>query len=68
MQPIHVEAGKLWLPCLDHLEVGQTVMQSEHLGTLQQLFDVFAQEWNQRWDRHADISDDRWQPILELHL
>ena len=66
LQPIHVEPDKLWLPHLDGIQVGHSVLQSAHLGTLQQLFDAFATEWKKRWDRHADVPDARWQPILDF--
>lgn len=66
LQPIHVEPDKIWLPSLDHIQLGHSVLQSAHLGTLPQLFDAFASEWEQRGDRHADVPDSRWQPIFDF--
>ena len=63
-QIIHAEERKIWLDHLEGFEVGHVVEQENYIGRLSDLFAKFHAEWNVRWDRHKNVDDDRWEPII----
>ena len=64
LEPIHIDHDCLWLASLEGLEVDAPVAQPAHLGTDQELFSLFTTAWEQMWDRHRNVSHDRWDKIL----
>ena len=64
--PLHVEPDKIWVDNLDHFKVGDVVRQEETVGNLSALFSLFSKEWQQRWDRHANVPEDDWEPICQF--
>ena len=61
---IHHEADCVWLEHLDGLLPGMHVSQTSHLGTDDELFEAFCDAWGHMWDRHKDVSHERWTAIL----
>ena len=64
--PIHVEEDKIWLPDVSQFREGQVVRQERPVGNLQDLFKLFGAEWQQRWDRHANVDESTWDPICNF--
>ena len=44
---------------------GVSFRQEKFVGELQELFSVFGKEWSRRWDRHRNLPQDHWNPILD---
>ena len=63
LQVIHAEADCLWLSSVDDVAVGDLVSQLHCAGHKQDLERAFVDAWKQRWDRHRDMSPDRW-PVM----
>ena len=63
LQVIHAEADCLWLSSVDDVAVGDLVSQLHCAGHKQDLERAFVDAWKQRWDRHRDVSPDRW-PVM----
>eukprot|EP00435_Cladocopium_sp_Y103_P000340 s1234_g1.t1 len=61
---IHADHDKVWVSALDHVEVGQTVVQTQYVGDLQALFDAFHTQWKRRWCRHDGLPFSRWDALL----
>eukprot|EP00438_Fugacium_kawagutii_P025943 Skav207668 [mRNA] locus=scaffold1857:201496:204756:+ [translate_table: standard] len=40
------------------------VTQTRNRGSLQDLFELFRTEWNQRWNRHAQVPDSQWHDVV----
>lgn len=41
-----------------------TASQEHYIGHVTELFQRFGHEWQKRWDRHRDVDDEFWSPIL----
>lgn len=63
---IHAEPDKIWLTTFDNLEIGQSVFQDKYVGEVREMFHLFGKAWSKRWDRHANVDDSRWDPIIEV--
>ena len=63
---IHATPDKLWLTTVDGLQPGETMTQEAYIGDLTDLFDRFGKEWTRRWDKHLDVEDDRWEPVISF--
>lgn len=48
------------------VNVGDPVRQDSFTGSLQEMFDAFANEWKQRWSRHADTPPQAWAEVMEF--
>ena len=64
--PIYVEPDKIWLEDVSAFEEGQVVRQEKPVGSLQDLFQMFGEEWQKRWDRHATVDEGEWEPICQF--
>eukprot|EP00438_Fugacium_kawagutii_P026061 Skav206839 [mRNA] locus=scaffold637:186877:191724:- [translate_table: standard] len=80
-QPIHTSAGplsvlhaepdKLWLASVDSVNPGMQVLQDKYVGSLVTLFEQFTDAWRERWDKHCDVPESRWDVIntfIEDHV
>ncbi len=63
-QPIYVERDKIWLEDITQCQVGDPVVQKKAVGRLEDVFDAFVSQWQQRWGRHAEVPASQWQEIL----
>lgn len=63
---IHAEPDCLWVQDVHAVPVGSCVMQLQCRGTKDELEKAFAAAWTTRWDRHKDVTPDRWKVILEF--
>ena len=62
----HAESDKVWLESVDEVEVGDVVVQPQSTGSLSALFQAFADQWKQRWVRHAQLPSERWDVIISF--
>ena len=63
---VHAEPDKLWLTDLPPEPCPVQVSQEQELGDLPSVFAAFGAEWQQRWDKHADLAADHWDPVLTM--
>ena len=56
----------VWVDPQDLVEPGSILRQENLIGHLDQLFEQFAGEWSQRWDRHKDLPEDHWDAVLDF--
>lgn len=63
---IHAEPDKVWLDGLPDIQVGDVVVQPQSKGERAEVFAAFREQWNQRWNRHDGVPDDRWRVIREF--
>ena len=50
------------------LEEGDVVFQDFYLGSHQQVFAAFKNLWHPRWNRHLNVSADRWAAFADFVL
>ena len=63
---VHSTPDQLWVHDLLNLQPGARLQQEIHIGNLVELFKMFSQEWSDRWNRHLDLPDGRWQHSLDF--
>ena len=61
---IQVTEDKLWVEDIENYSVGDVVRQEKYIGEVTELFEKFGEAWRQRWDRHASVDNDFWDPIV----
>ena len=61
-----IEEGQIWFDVEHSLTPGDTLIQTEPIGSIQALHDAFAQEWKSRWDRHESVPFCTWDPINSI--
>ena len=60
-----IQSGdQVWFAEDHEFQIGQTITQRRKLGTLDELFCAFGNEWSKRWDKHKDIPDSQWEHIV----
>eukprot|EP00438_Fugacium_kawagutii_P006137 Skav234012 [mRNA] locus=scaffold3484:101932:106917:+ [translate_table: standard] len=59
-----VQDDQIWFEQEHQLVVGQQVSQVEPIGNVDQMFEMFIQAWQARWDKHRLLSSDHWNHIL----
>lgn len=62
----HVEADKIWVEAVDGVTPGDSIVQPSHVGSLDELFRAFQDQWRSRWIRHSQVPAERWQVILDF--
>eukprot|EP00438_Fugacium_kawagutii_P015360 Skav226110 [mRNA] locus=scaffold702:148968:153536:- [translate_table: standard] len=63
---LHMEEDQIWFNAVHHLSVGQEVSQVQAVASLPAMFDMFAQEWSKRWDRHKGRTPSEWKVIADF--
>ena len=66
LQTIHVEPDKIWAHQVDQFLPGQRVVQQELIGDLTSLFHEFGKEWKKRWDKHQELPEHAWDPVISF--
>ena len=66
LHPIHVTDDCLWVNSVSSCQIGGLVTQLKCTGKKEELADAFISAWKERWDRHKDVSDDRWDVFLKF--
>ena len=66
LKPIHVTDDCLWLSSIEPCVIGGTVSQLKCTGRKDDLAQAFISAWKERWDRHRDVPDSRWDVILSF--
>eukprot|EP00435_Cladocopium_sp_Y103_P034195 s179_g8.t2 len=64
LQIIHAEHDCVWVDDVAGIEPGHRLSQPSAVGTDAQLFQLFLDAWKVMWDRHRNVSPDRWEQIL----
>eukprot|EP00438_Fugacium_kawagutii_P024297 Skav217538 [mRNA] locus=scaffold467:222594:227126:+ [translate_table: standard] len=65
---IHLEADKLWIANMGDFQPGDTLRQDQHVGSLTELFTLFGNEWEKRWDRHLHVPPTEWDPMVDFFI
>eukprot|EP00435_Cladocopium_sp_Y103_P068408 s83_g31.t1 len=63
---LHSESDCLWLSSVEGCGEGQLVSQLLTTGRKDDLASAFIAAWKSKWDRHRDVSEDRWRIILDF--
>eukprot|EP00435_Cladocopium_sp_Y103_P008506 s2756_g2.t1 len=63
---LHVEANWLWVEDTSDVTIGASVSQLVLKGDLEELFQLFQDDWSKRWLRHKDVPPSQWQEILSF--
>ena len=50
----------------DTFQVGDQIQSSTLVGNLSEMFREFENEWSKRWQRHEDVTDERWRTIIDF--
>ena len=66
LQMVQATEDKLYLETLDNLSVGQTVVQNNSCGKLDDLFQAFIDHWSKLWVRHSQVPRSQWDDILNF--
>ena len=66
LKVIYAEADCIWVESLQGLKVGSLVTQTVGRGTDEELFHLFLSAWATMWDRHRNVSPERWRIIVEF--
>ena len=66
LEIIHAEADCVWVTDITNVAVGDTVVQTQRIGSDCDLFAAFLSAWKEKWTRHADVPKERWTPILNF--
>eukprot|EP00435_Cladocopium_sp_Y103_P026104 s1941_g6.t1 len=61
---IHAEPDCLCVSSVEDCQPGCLVSQLHAIGNKDELAAEFIAAWKSKWDRHRDVSADRWQTIL----
>lgn len=66
MKPLRitmVDTDQIWFTTPHGLLPGMKISQRTPVGSEQEVFQRFATEWMQRWNRHQNMSPERWHHI-----
>ena len=63
---IHATADRLYLEDVGQAGPEQVIQQTKPLGSLPEIFSAFHEQWRQRWCKHDDVPNSRWQPIIDF--
>lgn len=64
--PIVVTSDRLWLENLEDISCGQTVVQTQGIGKLDEIFNHFIRYWSEFWEKHHDVPASQWQDVLDF--
>ena len=63
---IHATDERLYLEDISRAEQDAVLQQSQPLGALPDIFQAFHEQWKQRWCRHDQIPNSRWQQLIDF--
>ena len=63
---VHAEDRQLWFDEGSLPSPGTVLWQHKFQGSLTEMFAAFGQEWSQRWCKHDETPDGRWQAIVSF--
>ena len=58
-----ISHDQIWFQSEHSATPGLQLTQQRPIGSLNEMFEVFEQEWSRRWDKHRSIPDSRWDNI-----
>lgn len=64
LQPIVVTDDKLFVQSVEGCEGGDLIVQTKSTGRLDDVFQAFAEQWKQRWDKHEGIPHTHWDSLF----
>lgn len=64
---VHAEESDVFLMDVEGLKVGDSLVQTEFTGKVDDLFGLFKAEWSKRWDRHKHVPSSQWQQIMDFN-
>ena len=66
LEPIMITPDKIWVEELPDVQAGMSVVQHKGTGSVTELFQAFAEQWNKRWAKHANLGLAQWSTIVEF--
>ena len=63
---VHVADDAVYLTDLPDVAIGSTITQTDPVGTLDEVFAAFHDQWHQRWCKHDCIPHSRWQQLVDF--
>ena len=66
LQIIHAEHDCLWVDSVADVQVGSLITQLSQIGTHEDLSHMFLSTWSSMWERHKEVTHDRWCKILDF--
>lgn len=61
---IHATETKVYLASVRDAQVGQPVTQTQPVGTLDEVFQAFHEQWRKRWCRHDQVPHSHWENLI----
>ena len=61
-----ISDGQLWFDVEHSLVPGDTLIQTEPIGSIMALHAAFGNEWTNRWDRHREVPFDTWDALNSI--
>ena len=61
-----ISENQIWFQSIHDLQPGMTIVQQRPIGNLHSMFETFATEWSNRWDKHQSVPEDRWNSINDF--
>ncbi len=66
LEPIVVTEDKIYLPHLQGIQVGDTVIQNRSCGKLELVFQAFIDHWSKFWIKHSQVPPSQWEAVLQF--
>ena len=68
-QPVkihHAEPDQLWVEKLPPVQAGDKVVQTKQVGSLNDIFQAFHDQWKRRWCKHDAVPLSQWKNIIDF--
>ena len=60
------EPGTCTLTEVDQVQLGDAIHQTDFIGEPAKVLAEFNSLWSPMWNKHQDVTDDKWEPYLDL--
>ena len=65
-QVIAQDTDTVWVDDISGITESMSVVQTQHIGELPELFRAFHEQWQARWCRHDQVPHSQWQQIIDF--
>ncbi len=66
ISPVVLTEDKLFVENTHGIQPGDLICQTKTTGKLEDVFDAFTTQWQQRWDKHAGFQASHWESIFQF--
>ena len=66
VRPVMTTPDKLFLEDVSDCQVGDTVVQTQSTGKLDEMFQAFHDQWSVRWKRHDNVPASQWNDVINF--